>query len=164
MKYLFIHDHQHLIGIKRLCAVLQVSRSAYYSWHQAGSSMREQHNQELVERISKIHQQSHGTYGSPRIWHALRQQGIRCSRKRIVRLMNIHGIRAKMVRRFKVTTRSRSTQAVAPDLVQRQFMIHQLNRVWTSDITYIWTREGWVYLAVVLDLCSRMIVGWELSS
>jgi transposase InsO family protein len=78
--------------------------------------------------------------------------------------MNIHGIRAKMVRRFKVTTRSRSTQAVAPDLVQRQFMIHQPNHVWTSDITYIWTREGWVYLAVVLDMCSRMIVGWEPSS
>jgi transposase InsO family protein len=163
MKYRFIHDHQHQIGIKRLCAVLQVSRSAYYSWHQAGSSMREQYNQALVERISKIHQQSHKTYGSPRIWHALRQQGIRCSRKRIARLMHSHGIRAKMVRRFKVTTRSRSTQTVAPDLVQRQFMIHQPNRVWTSDITYIWTREGWAYLAVVLDLCSRMIVGWEVS-
>ena len=164
MKYRFIHDHQHLIDVKRLCAVLQVSRSAYYSWHQAGSSMREQHNQAIVERISQIHQQSHRTYGSPRIWHALRQQGIRCSRKRIARLMHIHGIRAKMVRRFKVTTRSRSTQVMAPDLVQRQFMIHQPNRVWTSDITYIWTREGWAYLAVVLDLCSRMIVGWEISS
>jgi transposase InsO family protein len=126
--------------------------------------MREQHNQKLLERISQIHQQSHRTYGSPRIWHVLRQEGIRCSRKRIARLMHIHGIRAKMVRKFKVTTRSRSTQVVAPDLVQRQFIIHQPNRVWTSDITYIWTREGWVYLAVVLDLCSRMIVGWEVSS
>lgn len=164
MKYRFIHDHQHLIDIKHLCAVLQVSRSAYYSWHQAGSTMREQHNQELLEHISQIHQQSHRTYGSPRIWYALRQEGIRCSRKRIARLMHIHGIRAKMVRRFKVTTHSRSTQAVSPDLVQRHFMIHQPNRVWTSDITYIWTREGWAYLAVVLDLCSRMIVGWEVSS
>ena len=164
MKYRFIHDHQHLIDVKRLCAVLQVSRSAYYSWQQSGTSMREHHNQELLERISQIHQQSRRTYGSPRIWHALRQQGIRCSRKRIARLMHIHGIQAKMVRRFKVTTRSRSTQAMAPDLVQRQFIIHQPNRVWTSDITYIWTREGWAYLAVVLDLCSRMIVGWEVSS
>jgi transposase InsO family protein len=163
MKYRFIHDHQQLIDIKRLCAVLQVSRSAYYSWHEAGSSMREQNNQALVERISQIHQQSHGIYGSPRIWHALRQQGIRCSRKRVARLMRIHGIRAKMVRRFKLTTRSRSTQTISPDLVQRQFMIHQPNRVWTSDITYVWTREGWAYLAVVLDLCSRMIVGWEIS-
>jgi transposase InsO family protein len=164
MKYQFIHDHQRLTDVKRLCAVLRVSRSAYYSWHQAGSSMREQNNQALVERISTIHQQSHRTYGSPRIWNALRQQGIQCNRKRIARLMRLHGIRAKMVRRFKITTRSCSTKAVAPDLVQRQFMIHQPNRVWTSDITYIWTREGWAYLAVVLDLCSRMIVGWELSS
>jgi transposase InsO family protein len=78
--------------------------------------------------------------------------------------MRLHGIRAKMARRFKVTTRSRSTQVVAPDLVQRRFMIQQSNRVWTSDITYIWTREGWIYLAVVLDLCSRMVVGWEVSS
>jgi putative transposase len=164
MKYQFIHDHQHPIGIKRLCAVLQVSRSAYYSWCQAGSSMRQQNNQALLERISQIHQQSHRTYGSPRIWDALRQQGIQCNRKRIARLMRLHGIRAKMVRRFKVTTRSCSTQTVAPDLVQRQFLIHQPNCVWTSDITYIWTREGWAYLAVVLDLCSRMIVGWELSA
>jgi putative transposase len=164
MKYRFIHDHQHPIGIKPLCAVLQVSRSAYYSWHRSGSSMRERNNKALVEHISQIHLQSHRTYGSPRIWHALRHQGIRCSRNRVARLMHIHGIRAKMVRRFKVTTRSRSTQTVAPDLLQRQFVIHKPNRVWTSDITYVWTREGWTYLAVVLDLCSRMIVGWEVSS
>jgi putative transposase len=164
MKYKFIRDQQNLMSVKHMCTVLQVSRSAYYSWQQATISARETQNQELVERITEIHQRSHRTYGSPRIWHALRQQGIRCSRKRIARLMHIHDIRAKMVRRFKVTTRSRSTQVVAPDLVQRQFMIHQPNRVWTSDITYIWTREGWVYLAVVLDLCSRMIVGWEVSS
>ena len=164
MKYQFIHDHHHLIGVKRLCVMMQVSRSAYYSWHQASPSIREQHNEALVERISTIHQKSHRTYGSPRIWFALRQQGVQCNHKRIARLMRLHGIRAKMVRRFKVTTRSSSKQAVAPDLLQRQFLIHQPNRVWTSDITYIWTREGWAYLAVVLDLCSRMIVGWELSS
>jgi len=163
MKYKFIRDQQDLMSVKHMCTVLQVSRSAYYSWQQATISTRDTQNQELVKRIAEIHQQSHRTYGSPRIWHALRQQGIRCSRNRIARLMHIHGIRAKMIRRFKVTTHSRSTQVVAPDLVQRQFMIHQPNRVWTSDITYIWTREGWAYLAVVLDLCSRMIVGWEVS-
>ena len=141
MKYRFIHDHQDLMGVKRLCAMLQVSRSGYYSWHQAGPSLRAQSDQVLVERILTIHQQSHGTYGSPRIWQSLRQQGIQCSRKRVARLMRVHGIRAKMVRRFKITTRSRSTQAVAPDLVQQHFITHQPNRVWTSDITYIWTRE-----------------------
>ena len=164
MKYKFIRDQQKLMSVQHMCIVLQVSRSAYYSWQQATISTRETQNQELVKRIAEIHQHSHRTYGSPRIWHALRQQGIRCSRKRIARLMHIHGIRAKMVRRFKITTHSRSTQVMAPDLVQRQFLVHQPNRVWTSDITYIWTREGWAYLAVVLDLCSRMIVGWEVSS
>jgi putative transposase len=164
MKYEFIREEQHQIDVKRLCAVLQVSRSAYYSWQRTAISTRETQNQELLKHIEEIHQHSHRTYGSPRIWHALRQQGIRCSRKRIARLMHIHGIRAKMVRRFRVTTRSRSNQVMAPDLVQRQFIVHQPNRVWTSDITYIWTREGWAYLAVVLDLCSRMIVGWEVSS
>jgi putative transposase len=164
MKYEFIREEQHQIDVKRLCAVLQVSRSAYYSWQRMAISTRETQNQELLKHIEEIHQHSHRTYGSPRIWHALRQQGIRCSRKRIARLMHIHGIRAKMVRRFRVTTRSRSNQVMAPDLVQRQFIVHQPNRVWTSDITYIWTREGWAYLAVVLDLCSRMIVGWEVSS
>ena len=164
MKYQFIREQQHQIDVKRLCAVLQVSRSAYYSWQRAAISAREIQNQELVKHIAEIHQHSHRTYGSPRIWHALRQQGIRCSRKRIARLMHIHGIRAKMMQRFKLTTHSRSTQVMAPDLVQRQFIVHQPNRVWTSDITYIWTREGWAYLAVVLDLCSRMIVGWEVSS
>jgi putative transposase len=163
MKYQFIRDQQNLMSVKHLCAVLQVSRSAYYNWQHNGLSIREQHNKALVEHIIQIHQQSRGTYGSPRIWHALRQQGIRCSRKRIARLMHIHGIRAKMVRRFKATTHSRSTQVMVPDLVRRQFMIHKPNHVWTSDITYVWTREGWVYLAVVLDLCSRMIVGWEIS-
>jgi putative transposase len=164
MKYEFIREEQHQIDVKRLCAVLQVSRSAYYSWQRTAISTRETQNQELLKHIEEIHQHSHRTYGSPRIWYALRQQGIRCSRKRIARLMHIHGIRAKMVRRFRVTTRSRSNQVMAPDLVQRQFIVHQPNRVWTSDITYIWTREGWAYLAVVLDLCSRMIVGWEVSS
>lgn len=164
MKYQFIHEQQNLMDVKRLCTVLKVSRSAYYAWQQAGPSTRKQNNQALVERISMIHQKSHRIYGSPRICDALRQEGIHCNHKRVARLMRVHGIRAKMVRRFKVTTHSSSTQVVAPDLLQRKFMIHQPNRVWTSDITYIWTREGWVYLAVVLDLCSRMIVGWELSS
>jgi len=164
MKYQFIREQQDQRDVQRLCAVLQVSRSAYYSWQQAAISARETQNQELVKRMTEIHQRSHRTYGSPRLCDALRQQGFCCNHKRVARLMRVHGIRAKMVRRFRVTTHSRSTQVIAPDLVQRQFIVHQPNRVWTSDITYIWTREGWAYLAVVLDLCSRMIVGWEVSS
>lgn len=164
MKYRFIYDHQHEKPIQRLCSVLKVSRSAYYTWCQSIPSVRDCQNKELLDHIRDIHQHSRQTYGSPRIGHALRQDGYRCNHKRIARLMRLHGIRAKMVRRFRVTTHSHYTQVMAPDLVQRQFIVHQPNRVWTSDITYIWTREGWVYLAVVLDLCSRMIVGWEVSS
>lgn len=127
-------------------------------------SLREQNNRELLSLVQQIHHQSRRLYGSPRIWDALRERGIRCGRHRVARLMRLHGIRAKTVRRYKVTTRSRSGQAIASDLVHRNFRADTPNRVWTTDITYIWTREGWTYLAVVLDLFSRMIVGWELSS
>ena len=114
--------------------------------------------------MQQIHHESRRVYGSPRVWDALRDRGIRCGRHRVARLMRLHGIRAKMVRRYKVTTRSRSGQTIPHDLVQRNFTAVAPDRVWTTDITYIWTREGWAYLAVVLDLFSRMIVGWELSS
>ena len=127
-------------------------------------SLREQNNRELLSLVQQIHHQSRRLYGSPRIWDALRERGIRCGRHRVARLMRLHGIRAKTVRRYKVTTHSRSGQAIASDLVHRNFTADTPNRVWTTDITYIWTREGWTYLAVVLDLFSRMIVGWELSS
>ena len=126
-------------------------------------SLREQNNRELLLLVQQIHHQSRRLYGSPRIWDALRERGIHCGRHRVARLMRLHGIRAKTVRRYKVTTRSRSGQAIASDLVHRNFRADTPNRVWTTDITYIWTHEGWTYLAVVLDLFSRMIVGWELS-
>ena len=164
MKYHFIHDHRQLVPVRQLCALFKVSRSAYYRQQQAGPSLREQDNQALLPLVQQIHQQSRRTYGSPRIWDALCKQGIQCGRHRIARLMRLHGIRAKTKRHFKVTTRSRQLQPPVPDLVQRNFRAQRPNQVWTSDITYVWTHEGWAYLAVVLDLCSRMIVGWELSA
>jgi len=147
--------------LKRLCDLLRVSRSAYYHWQQAQTEVRQD---KLVERIAQIHLESKRRYGSPRIYRTLRQEGYRCNHKRIARLMHVHGIQAKMVHRFKITTRSKSTKVIAPDLVKRNFSVPEANRVWTSDITYIWTREGWAYLAVVMDLYSRMIVGWEVGS
>lgn len=164
MKYQFINGHQHRMPVRQLCELLHISRSAYYRWQQTGTSVREQRNQSLVPLVQEIHLQSRCTYGSPRIWNALCKRGIRCGRNRIARLMKLHGIRAKTKRRFKVTTRSRHTQSSVPDLLQRHFSAQRPNQVWTSDITYVWTREGWAYLAVVLDLCSRMIVGWDLSA
>jgi transposase InsO family protein len=150
--------------ISQLCRLLCVSRSAYYRWQRLGPSKRAQKNRELLPLVKQIHRQSRRIYGSPRIWDKLRDQGICCGRNRIARLMRLNGIRAKTKRRFKVTTRSREGQRTAVDLVCRHFTALRPNRIWTSDITYIWTREGWAYLAVVLDLYSRMIVGWELSA
>lgn len=164
MKYRFINEHQQQMPVRQLCEILDVSRSAYYRWQKTGPSERERRNESLLPLVQEIHQQSRRTYGSPRIWDALSQQGIRCGRHRIARLMRLHGIRAKTKRRFKVTTRSKRNQTSMPDLVQQHFSASRPNQIWTSDITYIWTHEGWAYLAVVLDLCSRMIVGWELSA
>ena len=163
MKYRFIQQRQGEVPVRRLCKLLAVSRSAYYHWQKAGPSVREQHNQALLPLVHEIHQQSRRNYGSPRIWDALRQRGIRCGRGRVARLMRLHGIVAKTQRRFKITTNSKHTQVSFPDLVRQDFTAQRPNQVWTSDITYVWTNEGWAYLAVVLDLCSRMIVGWELS-
>lgn len=119
---------------------------------------------EVLDRIRAIHQDSRALYGSPRIYDALVDQGVRCSRKRVARLMREHHIRAKTAPRFKVTTRSTATQHRCVDLVRRCFGVQRLNHIWTSDVTYLWTREGWVYLAVVLDLYSRRVVGWDIST
>jgi putative transposase len=164
MKYKFLKDHGDEMPVRSLCQLLSVAPSAYYRRQQLGPSNREQQNQQLLPMIREIHQQSRRTYGSPRVWDALHQRGIPCSRKRIARLMRLDGIRAKTMRRFKITTRARSGQGIAPDLVRQRFTAPAPNRIWTTDITYLWTREGWAYLAVVLDLYSRMIVAWELSS
>jgi putative transposase len=113
--------------------------------------------------IGLSHKASDRTYGSPRVHQDLQAQGIRCSRKRVARLMRENGIRAKQARRFKATTDSDHNEPVAPNLLDRQFEVDRSDRVWTADITYIWTREGWLYLAVILDLFSRRVVGWSLG-
>jgi len=164
MKYKFIQEQEGGLSVKRLCYILDVSRSAYYRWQHCGLSQRERNNQALLPLIKQIHEQSRNTYGSPRICNALHQRGICCSRNRIAHIMRAGGIRAKTVRPYKVTTRSSVDRTFAPDLVQRNFTATEPNRVWTTDITYVWTKQGWAYLAVVLDLFSRMIVGWDLSS
>ena len=149
--------------VESLCRVLGVSRSGYYTWRKRPRSRRQQANEQLMAQISQIHRQSKETYGSPRIADELKERGISCSRNRVARLMRLHNLHAKTKRRFKVTTRSRHRLPLAADLLRRDFRAPAPNKVWTSDITYLWTREGWVYLAVVLDLYSRFIVGWELS-
>ena len=137
MKYKFIKEQEGDISVKRLCYLLDVSRSAYYRWQQCGLSQRERSNQTLLPLIKQIHEQSRRVYGSTRVCNALRQQGILCSRNRIARIMHAGGIRAKTVRRYKTTTQAGVARTVAPDLVQRNFTAVEPNRVWTTDITYI---------------------------
>jgi len=146
-----------------MCQVLSVSRSGFYRWCNRGQSCRERKNQHLVTLIRQIHRDSKDNYGSPRITDALRQRGHRCNHKRVERLMRINRIRSKRKRRFKITTHSKHTRPVASNLIKRNFAAKKTDRLWTSDITYIRTQEGWLYLAVFLDVCSRRIVGWSMS-
>ncbi len=146
-----------------MCQVLSVSRSGFYRWCKHSPSRRQRENQQLLELIRKIHRQSNGNYGSPRITKALRNRGFKYNHKRIERLMRIHNIRSKRKRKYKVTTDSKHKRPVAANLIQRDFSAKKPNRLWTSDITYIRTKEGWLYLAVFLDAYSRRIVGWAMN-
>ena len=147
-----------------MCSVLGVSRSGYYAFARRGPSRRDLANERLLERIRAVHEESHGIYGSPRIHRALAKRGILCGRHRVARLMAKKDIIARSRKRFRKTTKPRKGARVSPDLVQRHFVAERPHQVWTSDITYIWTMEGWLYLAVVLDLFSRAVVGWATSA
>jgi putative transposase len=164
MKYMFIEEYRSEHSVETMCQVLDVSRSGYYGWLRRGVSTREHANRELLEHIRTFHRQSRETYGSPRVLRDLHGIGIHCGKNRVARLMRRNGIVAKAGRRFKITTKSRKGAQYAPDRLQRNFIANRPDQVWTSDITYLWTREGWLYLAVVLDLFSRSIVGWATSS
>lgn len=150
-------------SVRAMCRVLQVSASGFYGWLGRAPSRRAQQNAALVEAICIAHDASSERYGSPKIYHALRSQGIVCSENRVARLMRVHGIRAKPAKKYVATTDSDHELNVAPNVLGRQFSVPALDRVWGADITYIWTREGWLYLAVVLDFCSRHAVGWATS-
>ncbi len=146
-----------------MCRVLDVSSSGYYAWRQRPSSPREMANETLLKEIQAAHEASKGVYGSPRIYHEVKEK-VSCSQNRVARLMKKHGIAAKQKRRYKQTTKANGAHPVAPNLVDRAFGAAAPNEKWTTDITYIPTLEGWLYLAVVLDLFSRRIVGWAMSA
>ena len=163
MTYQFIHDHQHQFSLKRLCRLLSSSRSAYYNWLTSKPGKWAQENAELLQEIRVIHQHSRQTYGSPRITRELHQRGYSCSRARVARLMAKNNICAKTKRKFKVTTDSGHQYPVSPDLLNQDFTANYPNKIWVSDITYIQTMTGWLYLTVILDLFNRQVVGWSLS-
>ncbi len=162
MRFAFIRDHVREFPVDLMCQVLDVSRSGYYAWHERPPSRRVQRQAELVAQIRQVHTASRRNYGSPRVWFELAAQGVRCSQNTVAKLMREAGIRSKTKRRFVVrTTDSRHGHPVAENRLDRQFEQPLPNQAWAADITYIPTAEGWLYLAAVIDLCSRKIVGWS---
>jgi putative transposase len=163
MRFQFIADHQAEFAVRQMCTALNVSPSGYYAWRTRPRSAREMANQALFKDIETVYHDNHGVYGSPRIHAELNASGKRCSRNRVARLMRLRHLRAKQARRFRVTTKRDKSHPVAPNLLQRDFVADRPNQKWLSDITYLPTQEGWLYLAAVLDLYSRRIVGWAMS-
>jgi transposase InsO family protein len=163
MSFRFIEDHRDAYPVRLMCAVLEVSAAGYYAWRERPVSTRTTTNAALLADIRQVHHDSGQRYGSPRVHAALRLQGRGASRGRIERLMHRHGIRAIMAPPRRVrTTDSRHGLPIAPNLVDRNFTAAAANRIWLADITYIPTAEGWLYLAAVMDLFNRKIVGWAM--
>ena len=154
--------HRHQYPVVRLCQVLAVTPSGYYAWRKRQPSRRQVENDRLTEAIRQIHQASYATYGSPRIHAELQQQGVVCNRKRVERLMRHHQIRAVCKRRHRYTTNWPMDCRFAPNLLNQDFVAEAPNRKWVGDISYVWTADGWLYLAVILDSLAR-VVGWAMG-
>ncbi len=163
MKYAFIRAHQQEFPIIRLCQVLQVSRSGFYTWQGRPESRRAQQNRVLLARMRVLHQQTREAYGARKMWYCLRQEGHACGRHRIAHLRRLAGLVAQRRRRYVRTTQARGEKVSRPNQLDQQFAVAEKNRVWCADVTYIPTRGGWLYLAVLVDLYSRRVVGWSMS-
>jgi putative transposase len=163
VRYQFIRDHETTHRVTALCAALTVSRSGYYGWRARPESRRTQNNQRLLTRIRQVHARSREAYGIIKAWRALREQGETCGHNRVARLRRLHGIEARRRRRFRLPGAARNNLPPAPNLLDRHFTVDRPNRVWAGDITFVPTREGWLYLAVLLDLYARRVVGWAMS-
>ena len=164
MKYRFIREHQQEYPVTTMCQVLEVSVSGYYAWKQRPPSARQIADERLSVRIRQVHEATHQIYGSRRIRAELAEQGSSCGRKRVVRLMRQHGLKARRRRHRTVTTDSQHSDPVVPNLLDRDFSAPTPNSKWVTDITGVWTAEGWLYVAVVLDLFSRLVVGWAMAA
>lgn len=164
MKYAFIQRHAGRFRIARQCAALTVSRSGYYEWRGRAESRRASADKLLLREIRAVHARSREAYGAYKTWKVLNRAGIVCGKHRVARLRRGAGIEARRKRRFRVTIEHRQTVAPAPNLLARQFRVGVPDRVWVGDITFIATRAGWLYLAILLDLHSRKVVGWAMGA
>jgi putative transposase len=163
MKYQFIEKHQGQYSVSRLCLMLGIKRSSFYAWKKRKPSLREKDNQALIEHIRRVHKKYRKIYGSPRVYVQLKKEEILCSKKRVARLMRQDGLKGQRKYRKVITTNSKHSFPVAPNVLNREFQAEKPNQKWVGDITYIPTDEGWLYLAGILDLFSRKIVGWATS-
>lgn len=158
-------DHRHRFGVEKMCKVFNVSRSGYYDWLNRKPSSRQLENQQITEEVQMVYQQSKGRYGSPKITDELRDRGWKVSRPRVARIMRSEGLKSIVNKKFKIlTTDSRHNLPVAENLLDRDFVAEAPGRKWVSDITYIPTRQGWMYLTIIMDLYDRKIIGWALST
>jgi putative transposase len=164
VKFAFIDEEKATWPVGAMCDVLAVSRSGFYAWKVRPTSPRTLEDAKRVVEIKAAHKVGRGNYGSPRVFRALRKQGKRVGKKRVERLMREEGIAGKKRKKFCVTTDSRHVDPIAPNIVQRDFERPELNTVWVTDVTFVWTCQGWLYLAAILDLCSRRVVGWATST
>jgi putative transposase len=163
MRYRAIQEHDRRYPIRLMCRTLAVSPAGYYAWRSRPESHRAVSARTLLSAIRVIHQESRETYGSPSIWDALLKQGHCVGEHRVARLMRQAGLRAKTVKKWRATTQSQHRFPVAANTLDRQFMVESPNRVWAGDLTSVWTTEGWLYLAVILDLYSRRVIGWAMG-
>ncbi len=164
MRYAFIRTQEPHHGVTRLCAALAVSRSGYYAWRDRAPSARAVADQRLLPLLHQLHQEMREEYGAIKLWREATRRGLRCGRHRVVRLRKLGGLEAKRVRRFRVIVEHHHLPPPAPNVLQQRFATTGLNRVWVGDFTMVATRTGWLYVAVLLDLYSRRVIGWAMKS
>ena len=164
MRYAFIRTQEAGHRVTRLCAALAVSRSGYYAWRDRPASARAVADQQLLPELCRLHQQAREEYGAIKLWQALTQTGVSCGRHRVARLRRLAGLEARRIRRFRVSVERHQLPPPAPNVLEQRFVTTALNRVWVGDITAVPTQAGWLYVAVLLDLYSRRVIGRAMSA
>lgn len=163
MKYAFMRKHAKRFTVSGMCRVLSVSRSGFYAWRDRAPNAHDLADRALTAHVRRIHYTTREAYGARKVWKALIAEGVACGRHRVARLRRENGIEARRRRRFRVTRYARGHRPIVPDRLRRQFRAARPNQCWVGDVTFIGTRAGWLYLAVLIDLCSRKVVGWAMS-